>query len=177
MTMSRNKYPQGRALKRPLDVRLLHFAWSGVFSFLDGYTFIYNCLYSSCVPCCFTYFCITASFVFFLHLLQNIHRSKTILPTISSLPQDVRQILSLQLCFWLLLWFLGDSCLALTVSKKCTWSLSVPISKNEIHSFLNSISIHVCRMHSSTLSSITTRRYFAGHTKWYTRFDTLCDRW
>ena len=47
----------------------------------------------------------------------------------------------------------------------CTWSRSVPISKNSI-SYRFAISKQMARSSWSTSRSKTTRRYFAGHTTW-----------
>lgn len=49
--------------------------------------------------------------------------------------------------------------------RKCTWSLSVPISMNSI-SYLFSIPKQVSLNTSSTSSLNTTLRYFAGYIKW-----------
>lgn len=58
-------------------------------------------------------------------------------------------------------------------TKKCTWFLSTPISRNLMKSYLSSISWQIFHKCVSTLSLKTERRYFAGHTKWYTSLLTL----
>ena len=100
------------------------------------------------------------------------HGSKIPLSITAFWLPDKLQIFSSPLCFLFSVLSVRGCMLALT-TRKCTWSCSVPISKNLI-SYRASIPRHISCSFLSTYSLITALRYFARHTIWYIRVLTLC---
>ena len=90
-------------------------------------------------------------------LLQNSPPHSTCL-TEGFLLKISRAVMLLIVCTTFFGLYVGTDC-----TKKCTWSLSVPISR-KLLSNRSEISKHILFSSISTSSSKTTLRYFAGHT-------------
>ena len=123
-----------------------------------------NTVYSSSIPCSLTYLAILFS-------SPNLLTVFTKYPSLQNSPPHScfftsgcflnisRPVMLLITVIILVGLYVGTDC-----TKKCTWFLSVPISRKCI-SYRFVISKHVSFNVISTSMSKTTLRYFAGHTK------------
>ena len=109
---------------------------------------------------------------FYLLSKRSIHRSKIVHPITISLPQDIQGISALQLLTWLSLLIEMENNLECFELRNVRDFYLLLFQET----WCNHILVHswqIFHKWASTLSLKTERRYFAGHTKWYTRLLTL----
>ena len=131
-----------------------------------------NFLYSFSRPCFLTYSIIVFSLPNWLTVFMKNPSVQNSPPHNTFLTDDNLRKISLAVILLIVLTIFVGLFIGTDWIRKWTWSLSTPISINEISCRLD-ISRHMSLNSLSTSSVNTTWRYFDGNTAWYKITDTL----